>query len=418
MFQPNPIDLAVEQIERDRRGTARFAGLFERKALRMSASPLAYLRGVAPLFYDLLRQYPELRGGPGGEGWLCGDAHLENFGVYRTEPPDGRHGDALHDDPVAFDLNDFDETIVGPWRLDVLRLLTSLILGGRELGVDGTRCVALSQHLLDAHVAASCTVAPAPPVPAPVRRLLDKVDTRSHRDLLNDRTEVVGGKRRFIRTDRYFPLPDDLRARAVDAFTKYTAKLDPAKAPKDHLGIVDVAFRVAGTGSLGSLRVAVLTTGKGGVDGGWVFDMKEQGEPSAAALLEAPRMKGGERVLAGITAAVERRPRMAGTTELGDSSMFVRRLAPQEDKLNLPRLKAEELEALATYLGYLLGRAHRRALTQAPAQPWTKQECSELIDRAILIAGVHEASYLAMCKLDPQNPNQTPTLSFKANSSS
>src|SRR5512141_2058782 len=49
--KPDPIALAQQQLDRDRSATARFPGLFERKLARMAASPLAYLRGTAPLFY-------------------------------------------------------------------------------------------------------------------------------------------------------------------------------------------------------------------------------------------------------------------------------------------------------------------------------------------------------------------------------
>src|SRR4051794_41141790 len=131
MWSPDPHELARWQLERDRAGTSRFPGLFERKISRMAVSPLAYLRGSAPLFYRPLAEHPELRGGPDDTGWICGDAHLENFGVYRT---DAKKSDGKSEEKVVFDVNDFDEAVIAPLRFDVLRLCTSLVLGARQLG--------------------------------------------------------------------------------------------------------------------------------------------------------------------------------------------------------------------------------------------------------------------------------------------
>jgi uncharacterized protein (DUF2252 family) len=163
--------------------------------------------------------------------------------------------------------------------------------------------------------------------------------------------------------------------------------------------VLDVAFRIAGTGSLGKLRVAVLTRGKGGRDTSWIFDMKEQSIPAPAVLLGKPALDPAHRVLAGIHACVPRPPRMTGTTKVDGLSMFTRRLAPQEDKLDLVRIAPAELGAIAAYLGSVLGRAHRRGAKKIPAKPWTREEQSALLDRAVAMAGIHEAAYLAMCKM-------------------
>jgi uncharacterized protein (DUF2252 family) len=399
VLRPDPIELAEKQLERDKAATARFPGLFERKVARMAVSPLRYLRGTAPLFYELLSEHPELSEGPAGEGWLCGDAHLENFGVYRTERGTAKsNSDTSTPDPAVFDINDFDEAFVGPFRFDVLRLTTSLILGGRELGASGGQSLALSVRLLDAYVGAAFDGLAPPTVPAPVRRLLDKVAQRSQRDLLDRRTTVVAGARHFVLGERYRELSPDVRRAATEAFAAYVQKLD-TRFPKERFEVLDMAFRVAGTGSLGTLRVAVLTRGKGGTDGAWIFDMKQESAPSAAALIEPPPSEPAERVHAGVVACLEHPPRMVGTTKLDGASLFVRRLAPQEDKLDLSRLKEEDLEALAEYLGFLLGRAHRRGKTKLPSEPWSTKDRRTLLDRAIVISGIHEASYLAMCRL-------------------
>ena len=309
----------------------------------MVASPLALLRGSAPLFYELLARHPALSEGPAGDGWIVGDAHLENFGAYRAGALKISETRESHEkESVVFDLNDFDDGVVGPWRFDVLRLLTSLMLAGRELGVDGRRAIDLSEVLLEAYVGAVFHRRRPPAPPALIAKLIDRVRSRTRRELLDARTEVVRGERRFIRGPRYETLAPKLRAKAERAFAKYARRLPRADRVPDHaLEVIDAAFRVAGTGSLGCLRVALLVRGKGGRDGAWVFDMKSEGAPSSARLVPAPPLEPADRVVAAIGACLSRPPRMIGTTRLRGESMFVRRLTPQEDKLQLTGLAAE-----------------------------------------------------------------------------
>lgn len=419
----DPWALAERQLAYDRERTKRFPALFVRKMVRMSASPLAYLRGAAPLFYDLLHARPELAEGCAGEGWLVGDMHLENVGAYRTDPlgtgepasgRDGGHDAAAlskRQRDVRFDLNDFDDTVIGPWRLDVLRLTTSLLLGGRELGASGLVALDLADRLLDAWARSAFDGAKPPPQPAPVVELCDQVRSRSKTALLEARTTVTSGKRHFVRGPRYADLPPDIVDAVPAAFEGYLASLPEEDRPhKGATEIVDCALRIAGTGSLGGLRVAVLVKGKGGSDGGWIFDMKEEGEPSAATILTPPAMAPAERVQTGFKAAVERPIRMMGTTVLrsaantAKTSMYVRKLSPQEDKLNLRRLRSADLPDLASYLGALLGAGHARAATKV-GKRWSAAELAAIRGHAITLAGIHEQIYLALCeKIRPLVP--------------
>jgi uncharacterized protein (DUF2252 family) len=401
MLVLDPALLARRQMEIDRARTARFPPLLAHKSTRMTVSPFALLRGAAPLFYELLERHPPLREGPAGKGWLVGDAHLENFGAYRAgvlstaETKQSRANEA-----VVFDLNDFDDAVVGPWRFDVLRLLTSLVLGGREAGADGPRALHLCDALLDSYVGAAFHVRRAPPKPESVTRLVQKVRERTRAEFLEARTEIVRGKRRFVRGARYGDLPPKLRARAERAFARYAKRIARTYGvPTEALEVIDAAFRVAGTGSLGCLRIAVLVAGKGGLDGNWIFDMKSQGTASAARLVAATDLSPAERVCAALDACLVRPPQMVDAVRLRRESMFVRRLAPQEDKLELAELAPSELEPLVRHLGSQLGQAHRRGVTRAPKEVWTQAERAGLLNRAVALAGAHEAMYLAYCDL-------------------
>ncbi len=396
MLDLDPIALTKWQIARDRVRTQRFAETFARKVARMRPSPLAFLRGAAPLFYEILAARPELAHGPDCEGWLIGDLHIENFGAFVAEPS-GKQPAA----PV-FDLNDFDDAIVGPLRVDVLRLATSLLLAARELGANGGQALEMVTELVDAWNAHVLRARPMPPEPRPVHALIEQVRVRSRADLLDARTRVVRGRRRFVRGPRYGELPPAVEKALPAAFGAYVATLPAPRRPEPgQLEIVDAAFRIAGTGSLGVLRVAVLVTGKGGPDGGWIFDLKEQGEPSGAAFGRAPPGPGAARVEAAMRACLARPPRLVGTTRLAGLSVLGRRLSPQDDKLDLGRIAGVDLPPLARYLGSLLGNAHRRGAEVAGVRPpkraFTPAERATLVDNAIRLAGIHEGAYLAYC---------------------
>jgi uncharacterized protein (DUF2252 family) len=399
MISLDPVRLAKRQIEIDQDRVARFPHLMAHKVERMGASPLAMLRGSAPLFYEILEAHPALAGGPPGEGWLVGDAHLENFGAYKPDPLSADETRASRaKETVAFDCNDFDDAFIGPWRYDLLRLTTSLLLGGREMGADGLVALKLCDRMIDAYVAAACGRARSTTPPHAIVALVEKVRARTRRQLLDARTEIVRGERRFVRGARYESLPRKLRTKADRAFQKFAKKLVKAhRVPAETLEVVDAAFRVAGTGSLGCLRVAVLVRGKGGADGAWIFDMKEEGIPSAANLVRPPRLEPAERVVEANRACLARPPRLLGSTNLRRSSMLVRRLAPQEDKLDLTKLAAADLEPLARHLGSLLGAAHRRGAKRPPKKPWSDKDRARVLNQAVALAGVHEAIYLAYC---------------------
>ena len=88
---------------------------------RMLATPFTFYRGAAAIMAGDLGSTPS----SGLEAQLCGDAHLSNFGVFQA--PDRR---------LVFDLNDFDETLRGPFEWDVKRLAASLAVAGRDRGFD------------------------------------------------------------------------------------------------------------------------------------------------------------------------------------------------------------------------------------------------------------------------------------------
>lgn len=394
----DPAALARKQLGRDRRRLGSKHWLFLHKCARMAPSPFDFLRGSAPLFYAALRKAPHLALGPRGEGWLAGDLHLENFGVYRPQTllDDAKSG------AVAFDVNDFDDAFVGPQRLDVLRLLTSTVLAARTWGLAAPAVRDALESTLNG-VLAGRSGGTAGRAPEPVRALLERAATRTRRELLDARTEHTPQGRRFSLGERYRPLSEKLRRRAIQAFAAYARALP--KAVRGHHAdawrVLDVAFRVAGTGSLGVQRIAVLVSGKGGPDGGWIFDMKEEDEPSGAAFATGHAGSGAGRVLKALKKCLAYPPRMAGCTELEGKSLLVRRLMPQEDRLDIARLPSEQRFSVLRYLGALTGAMHRRAAKKVP--PWSLDEAQVMLEHAVTLAGMYEAAavhYAALARAD------------------
>src|SRR5258706_7735564 len=102
------------------RSASRLAALIPIRYGRMLSSPFSYFRGSAlPMAYDL-------SGTPatGLAVQLCGDAHLGNFGLFGST-----------ERRLVFDINDFDETLPGPWGWDVKRLAAAPGIAARENGV-------------------------------------------------------------------------------------------------------------------------------------------------------------------------------------------------------------------------------------------------------------------------------------------
>jgi uncharacterized protein (DUF2252 family) len=91
----------------------------------MIPSPFTFLRGAAVVMANDLAGTPQT----GIRAQLCGDCHLSNFGGY-----------ASPERTLLFDVNDFDETLPGPWEWDVKRLAASLVVAGRGNGFDGSDC--------------------------------------------------------------------------------------------------------------------------------------------------------------------------------------------------------------------------------------------------------------------------------------
>ncbi len=329
----------------------------ERLAMKyraMRASPFAFLRGSCHLFYARLPQRGIFKSAPAA--WACGDLHLENFGSYKA---DNRL--------VYFDINDFDEAVLAPASWDLVRLSTSLLVGAGSLQVSHHEAQGFCQLLLEAYGAAltqgKAYWVERDTAQGLVRGLLDGLRERQRVRFLNSRTVLKHGMR-MLRADGKKALPASAQQRsAVIAFMQDFAQRQPYP---DFYKVLDVARRIAGMGSLGVDRFAILVQGKGGPDGHYVLDLK-QALPSSLLphlTLRQPAWKSeAHRVV-----AVQRRMQAVPMAFLQpvrflEAAYVLRALQPSEDRITLngAQQSREALEQVIVTLGRLLGWTQLRS---------------------------------------------------------
>lgn len=292
----------------------------------MRVSPFVFLRGTCHLFYERLNKFGSDIDAP--MVWCCGDLHLENFGSYKG---DNRL--------VYFDINDFDEAALGPATWELVRLLASIFVGIQEFGISQNGEQTLAQLFLQSY--ASCLAqgkarcVERETASGIVKQLLEQLRERKRVDLLNSRTKVRRKQRRFLNDGRKtLPVVEEERMR-ISALLEEFAVRQPNP---DFYRVLDVSRRIAGNGSLGVSRYAVLVEGKGSPDQNYLLDLKRAGGSSLGTYFselqpkwhdEATRVVALERRLQAVPMAFLHALRMGG------HSYVLRALQPVEDRLPL-----------------------------------------------------------------------------------
>lgn len=260
----------------------------------MAASPFAFYRGTAALMAADLGDAPH-------SGILvasCGDAHVSNFGFYASAQRS-----------LMFDLNDFDEAAWAPWEWDVKRLAASIVVGGRATG----RADAVIDQAVLAAVDSYARGIRRITALSPKERYFTHFDVESTRGMLDKPsrraisaavaqaqrrtgeravrrlTEAdAAGRRRFVhQAPTTTPIDDDLRLLVHDLVEQYrrTANADIALL-FEHYAVSDVARRVVGVGSVGTLCYLVLF--QDGEDGTLLMQPKQA---SQSVLVEYGRIE-------------------------------------------------------------------------------------------------------------------------------
>ena len=305
----------------------------ERLAMKydnMRKSAFVYLRGTCHLFPGQLPVLKALAKAPAV--WSCGDLHLENFGSYKGA-----------DELSYFDINDFDESALIPGSLDLVRLLTSIRLACEDLKFKADRVRELIDELLGAYFqelrSGSARSLELNNTMGPVYELLAKSSKAKREKFLDSRTVKKGGKRKLLIDGKKALTASKEQYEQVSEFMK---KFSKTQNETEFFEVLDIARRIAGTGSLGLGRYIVLVRGKGNPDDNYLLDLK-QAMPSAltgALTLKQPVWASqGERVVT-LTRRLHVSPApIIHAVQMNGTDYMLRDLQPSADKAEFEEKK-------------------------------------------------------------------------------
>ena len=324
------------------------------KYQKMRASPFGFLRATCHLFYDRLPAGGVFKSAP--PVWICGDLHPENFGSYKG-------GNRL----AYFDLNDFDESALAPASWDLVRMLAGLQVGAPSLGLRKEQALGLCRIFLKSYAQAlaggKAMWIESETSSGIIQELLLSLRERERGEFLDTRT-TLKRRRRVIKIDgeKALAVTDSQR----NAVLEFMAKFAAAQPEPGFFEVLDVARRIAGTGSLGLDRYAVLVHGKGGPSGNYLLDLKACIASSVAPHVPTPQPQWKSQ--AHRVVEVQRRlqavpPAMLQAVRFKGAAYVLKELQPHEDRLTLDRSGStvkEVGEAVAT-MGQLLAWAQLRS---------------------------------------------------------
>lgn len=371
--RPDPVELITSQ------DTDRVQWLVPIRHGRMSESSFAFYRGAAKIMASDLSTTPS----SGLTAQLCGDAHLANFGTYAS--PDRRQ---------VFDVNDFDETLRGPWEWDLKRLAASFVLAGRANGfakknigaiaersasgyrqamakfaADRTLHVWYSQASLEQIANATPTKKDRKDISKQAKKFRSKGSLRA----LSKLAEQVDGKFR-IKSDPPLVLPlrdlaksadpDALRDRVETSIASYRNTLaDGCRSLFDRFTLIDIAMKVVGVGSVGTRCMIVLFQGRDQDDPLFLQIKEATNSVLEDHLPKGPYTKYGRRVVAG-----QRMMQASSDIFLGwdtvpdaDHHYYWRQFHDMKGSADVETMNPDRMGRYAELCGLTLAHAHARS---------------------------------------------------------
>ncbi|WP_410788052.1 DUF2252 domain-containing protein [Kribbella sp. C-35] len=379
----DPVALLLTQAE------GRVPALVPIRHGRMLVSPFTFYRGAALIMAADLAQTPAT----GLSVQLCGDAHLSNFGAYAS--PERR---------LVFDINDFDETLPGPFEWDVKRLATSFVVAGRENGFSAKQCRTVASIAVRSYREAMREFAGQTILSVWYARLdieelvtrykatlssgkrkrkvfkaaegkLAKAYTRDSLQAIGKLTTGGGDGRRIV-SDPPLVVPMDelteldgslVLGRLQDLVDGYRGTLRPDHRHLfDHFRLSDVAHKVVGVGSVGT-RAWIMLLESTVADEALLLQAKQAGPSVLSPYVVAPsdHANQGERVVVG-----QRLMQAASDIFLGwlradaadgEQDYYVRQLRDWKISADIENLNPDAMTLYARLCGWTLARAHARS---------------------------------------------------------
>ena len=374
---------------------------------RMSASPFAFYRGAAYVMASDLAGSPRT----GIRVQLCGDAHLGNFGAF-----------ASPERQLLFDLNDFDETLPGPWEWDVKRLAASVAVAGRENTVKPKRRTAIVRELVSEYRQAIRRFAGMKPLDvwyaqasvSDLRELL-RSSAGADRGRRFDRAVAKGRRKDSSRAFAKLAVQRNGEARIradpplivpiadlLDRPGALRLELSAGKLLESYLGslpgdrrrlleryrYVDLARKVVGVGSVGTRCWVIMLLGRDSRD-----PLFLQAKEASRSVLErfagssqfanqGQRVVEGQRLMQSVSDIFLgwlRQP--LGLEDLKPRDLYLRQLWDSKISADISAMRPSDLALYARLCAWTLARAHARS--GDPIEIAGYLGSSEVFDRAI-----------------------------------
>lgn len=363
--RPDPISL----LEGD--GTDRLTELLPIRYGRMLASPFSLFRGSAGIMAWDLSRLPRTN----LIAQLCGDAHVSNFGFFGSA-----------ERQLIIDINDFDETLPGPFEWDVKRLATSAILAAQERGFssDTARDMALaSVRAYRERMAAFAQMSTLEVWYSIVtaESVIALMSSRQHKEIAAHRmkkarardnqlalskfTEVKGDELRIKENPPLLVrLPEAEVAEIIQPiFRKYLQSLHGAQRQLlERYKYVDAGLRVGGVGSVGTRCYIVVLIGRDTSDP-LVLQLKESGKsvlepylPKSIYRNEAQRIVTGQRLIQGFADLF-----LGWMRNSNGREFYFRQLYDMKFSAAIAEMNTATFNQYASVCGHLLARAHAKS---------------------------------------------------------
>jgi uncharacterized protein (DUF2252 family) len=340
---------------------------FRRKFRKMAASPFAFYRGSASLFYaDQSGSYADDRflDERTSRVWIHGDLHAENFGTYMNSSGQ-----------LVFNVNDFDEAYVGPFSWDLKRFAASVALIGyakalSDDAITGLVTTFARSYLTELRAIAaggddaigSITLQTADGV---LREVLQQARLNTRVDLLAAQTTIDRYERRFSVGDGVYEIDEETEATVRAAFDRYLTT-QPERIRPVSTTIKDIKLRKGvGIGSAGLPSYNILLEGHTeALENDVIIYMKQAQVPAVARWIDDERVRSyfkhqGHRTAESQLALQAHADPWVGYTELNGIGQLVAEVSPYAADLDWSDVnEPDELTGVITDLGRAVARMH------------------------------------------------------------
>ncbi len=366
----DPVSILEEQNK------TRIPELVPIRYARMLASPFAFLRGAAAIMTADLAVSGETTG---IHVQTCGDMHVSNFGLFASAERN-----------LVFGINDFDETLPGPWEWDLKRLVTSIVCSGRFLGADKRICEEAVRAAVKSYkkrmkqyaymgnmqlwystIDEKEILKTLPTAQQKVmKKITSKARTRTHMQVLDKLTSLVDQKHRF-RDDPPFIIHEThtktgrpIEEALASLLQSYSLSIsDDRKKLLAHYRITDVVRKVVGVGSVGKRYWIIYLTGNTIEDP--LFLQVKEAQPSVLEpfLGKSVYANSGERIVHGQKLIQGAPDIFLGWGELDGTQFFIRQLRDMKGGVEFDpdKVNYENIPAYCSMCAWALALAHAKS---------------------------------------------------------